>query len=275
MYVGRIVPSAHKQSGTKEDLPATLTHQVPYYASTVSPGTDRFGTRFVDVDGRNWSFVLFQSADQLLAVGSDRPHSHLKSQFRLVLVRIWGTNLSFAASTEEDVSFVSGRQGRDSLVVRVQDGVNQSSGERSEGSDDSVVPTCQNGFAVVREQDAGGAKIEHFDAEQLSVSFQRPDSHVVLAGSCEHFGKVAGRIASQVATQFVPTDLLRESDVVDRGNMTSYEEFCFECVHVYREDLAVGGGREEHCVVLHELQRRHRSEHVGTFQLKQTNRQTI
>lgn len=198
--------------------------------------------------------MLFQRTDELLPVGGHLPQSHL----------------ALAPAADEVATVGCGGQRRDTLVVGVVDGVDEATGERSEGADYAVVPRGEDRLAVVREHHAGAAEVGHADAEQLLHGAHGPDAHVVLSGSCEDLGEVPKEDSRKSGPSTHPTcrilHLLRECDVVDGRSMTRHHQFPFKIVHADHVYLRVGRSGQDLAFLLHELDGSHRRIDVRGFE---------
>jgi hypothetical protein len=167
---------------------------------------------FVNFDIRNSTSVFFERTFHDLSLSSNSPDS----------------NFSFHTTGYNLLAIGCSRNRSDSVVVCVVDGVQEFTRLRKERSDLTIVPSGENGFTIIREEDAVAFKSWDFDSEKLLSGLGVPDSDVVQRAGGEELRVTAW-----------------EADVINSFIMASVSQFWADIIGVAPVNSGLGSSAEE------------------------------
>jgi len=228
----RMVGDLLEHGGLKEAHDSSAVDNIPDDGGSIIRGADSLGVVGVDLDLRDTGSVLLQGSFHNLGLAANSPDS----------------DLTFVTTRDDLLAITSAGKCGNSVIVSIVDSVEELTRLRQESSDLSVVPTGQDGFAIMREEGAEALEAGNLNSQKLLSGLGIPDTDVVQRAGGEQL-----RVA------------VRESDIIDLLVVASVSEFGVNAISVTPVDSGLIGTAEEMGSISGEAQRGNSTHDVGSL----------
>lgn len=167
-----VVHNSLKHRGLEHAHNTGVGNNVPNNDGAVVRAGDSLSVVAVNINLVDTAAVLLKRALHDLGLAADSPDA----------------DLSLLATGDDSLAVVGGLEGSNSVVVSVINSVEELAGLGQEGSDLTIGPTGQDGFAVRDEGNAVALKAGNLDSEELLAGEGVPDTDVVEGAGGEQLG---------------------------------------------------------------------------------------